>query len=299
MTRELTVLAEGHTFLEGPRWHDGRLYVSDFFAHSVIAFDEAGGCEPVCEVAGMPSGLGFDPGGALLISSMTDRRLLRLLDGELELVADLADRAVGICNDLLADEHGGAYVGNFGWDEGADDRVHPTDLLHVGAGGTVTVAATGVVFPNGMTIAPDGATLLLAETFAARISAFDRAPDGTLSNRRTWASFAAGDGGFETTTAAVASGVPLPDGMALDAEGAVWVGDAAGSGVVRVAEGGEILERVEVGERQTGFAVALGGEDRRTLFICAALPYRTGDPENVHVSRLLSCRVEVPGAGRP
>ncbi|ADB53486.1 SMP-30/gluconolactonase/LRE family protein [Conexibacter woesei] len=297
MTRDVTVLAEGHSFLEGPRWHDGRLYASDFFTRRVLVFGEDGSSETVCSVEGMSSGLGFDPDGALLISSMTDKRVLRLRDGELELVADLADRAGGVCNDLLADERGGAYVGNFGWDVSADDRTQTTDLLYVGADGAVTVAASGVVFPNGMTISPDGATLLLAETFAGRISAFDRAADGTLSNRRFWAEFE--PGGFETTTAACASGVPLPDGMALDADGAVWIGDAAGSGAVRVGEGGEILDRVEVGEGQTAYAVALGGADRRTLFLCAAVPFVEGDPANVHVARLLSCRVEVPGAGRP
>ena len=298
-TRELTVLGEGFSFLEGPRWHDGRLWASDFFTRRVLAFDADGGVETICTLPdSMPSGLGWDPQGRLLVSSMADRRLLRLQDGELVQVADLSGHAPWLCNDMVVDDAGRAYVGNFGWDDEADPTVHPTRLLRVDPDGAVHVAAEDVVFPNGMAISPDGGTLLLSETFAGRISAFDRAPDGTLSNRRTWADFAP-PGGFATTTEACLSGLPLPDGMALDAEGALWIGHAFGDGALRVAEGGEILEVVRVGEGQSVFAVALGGPDRRTLHMCAAKPYGAGDPANVHVARLLSCRVEVPGAGRP
>jgi len=296
--RELTVVGEGFSFLEGPRWHDGRLWASDFFTRRVLAFDEDGGVETICELPdSMPSGLGWDREGRLLISSMLDRRLLRLEDdGTLAEVADLSGMTGWVTNDMVVDDLGGAYVGNFGWND-EDPAVRSTNLVRVEPDGEVRVAAEDVVFPNGAAISPDGGRLLLAETFAGRISAFDRAPDGTLSNRRTWADFH--PGGFPTTTDACASGVPLPDGMALDAEGALWIGNAYGHGAVRVAEGGEVLEVVPVGEDQTAFAVALGGADRRTLYLCAAQPYRVGDPAARHVARLLSCRVDVPGAGRP
>ena len=296
--REVTVVGEGFSFLEGPRWREGRLWASDFFTRRVLAFGEDGAVEEICTLPdSMPSGLGWDPQGRLLVSSMLERRLLRLDDGALTEVADLSAHAPWWTNDVVVDEAGRAYVGNFGWDD-SDPTVRATRLLRVDPDGSVAVAAEDVVFPNGMAIAPDGGTLLLSETFAGRVSAFDRAPDGTLSNRRTWADFAP-QGGFATTTAACAAGVPLPDGMALDAEGALWIGDAHGTGAVRVAEGGEILDVVPAGEGQSVFAVALGGADRRTLYMCAAAPYAEGDPADVHVARLLSCRVEVPGVGRP
>jgi sugar lactone lactonase YvrE len=297
--REVTVVGEGFSFLEGPRWHDGRLWASDFFTGRVLAFDETGGVETICALPdGMPSGLGWDRDGRLLVSSMIDRQLLRLEDdGALTPVADLSGHAAWHCNDIVVDEAGRAYVGNFGFDDAADPTLRSTALLSVAPDGGVGIAADDVVFPNGMAITPDGGTLLLSETFAARITAFDRAPDGTLSNRRAWAEFA--PEGFVTTTEACASGVPLPDGMALDADGAVWIGDAAGTGALRVGAGGEILDAVPAGEGQTVFAVALGGEDRRTLYLCAAAPYGTNDPSRDHVARLLSCRVNAPGVGRP
>jgi sugar lactone lactonase YvrE len=294
---ETTVIGEGFSFLESPRWHDDSLWASDFFSRRVLRFG-AGPPETICSLPdSMPSGLGWDPEGRLLISSMLDRRVLRLSGETLVEVADLSAQAGWHCNDMLVDEAGRAYVGNFGWDDGSDPAVRATDLLRVDPDGSSAVAAAGVVFPNGIAITPDGGTLLLAETFAGRIAAFDRDGDGLLSNRRTWAEFAAG--GFATTTEACAAGVPLPDGMALDAEGALWIGDAAGNGAVRVAEGGEILDRRPVGNGQTAFAVALGGEDRRTLYMCAAAPYGTGNVAEVHEARLLTSPVEVAGVGRP
>lgn len=296
--REVTILREGFSFLEGPRWHEGRLWASDFFTGRVLAFDEDGAAETICTLPdGMPSGLGWDPEGRLLVASMLDRRVLRLEGDELHEVADLSGHAAWHANDMLVDEAGRAYVGNFGFDDAADPTLRPTDLLRVDPDGSVHVAARDVTFPNGMAIAPDGGTLLLAETFAGRISAFDRAPDGTLANQRTWAQFAPRE--LATTVEACASGVPLPDGIALDADGALWIGHAAGAGALRVAEGGEVLETVPAPHGQAVFAVALGGADRRTLFMCAAVPYGQGDPAERHVARLLACRVDVPGAGRP
>jgi sugar lactone lactonase YvrE len=286
-------VAEGHSFLEGPRWHGGRLYASDFFTHRVLAFEADGAAETVCHVPGRPSGLGWMPDGSMLISSMVDRRLLRLVDGELVTVAELRDHAAWHCNDLIVDGQGRAYVGEFGWDEGADPTIQPGRILRVDPGGAVSVAADGLVFPNGMAITPDGRTMLVAETFAARISAFDRDGDGALSGRRTWAAFS--DREFATTVEAIAAGVPLPDGIALDAEGALWVADAVGPAAIRVREGGEIVDAVATGE-QASFAVALGGDDRRTLYVCAAVPYGSGDPSAHYAARLLAAQVEVPGA---
>jgi sugar lactone lactonase YvrE len=288
-------VADGFSFLEGPRWHEGKLYVSDFYTHRVLVFDEDGSYTTLCEVPGRPSGLGFAPDDSLLIVSMTDHKLLRLAGGSLSTVADLSALAPGHCNDLLVDSAGRSYVGNFGWDAAADPTVQPTVLLLVGPDGTVDVAASDLVFPNGAVLTEDGRTMLLSETFASRISAFDVDADGALSNRRTWAAF--GNPG-RTIPDTIASGLPLPDGMALDAEGAVWIGHAAGRGPLRIAEGGEILDEIGTDELSV-YAVALGGSDRRTLFMCASPPLLETDPSTDHRAALYRCRVDVPGAGLP
>lgn len=300
--RPATVLATGYGFLEGPRWRDGRLWASDMLGGRVLAFGEDGSAETVWAQEGwMPSGLGWDPAGRLVVCSMLDRRLVRIEDGEPVAAADLSDCTPWPANDLLLDGDGGAYVGDFGWDVASDPAIAPARLMRVDPDGRARVEVEEVVFPNGMVLADGGRTLLVAETFAARVTAFDRAPDGSLSNRRAWADFAAGEAAparpFATTVEACAAGVPLPDGIALDADGALWIGDAHGAGALRVRAGGEVLDRVEVGEGQTAYAVALGGADGRTLFLCAAVPLGEGDPAEQQAARLLSCRVDVPAAG--
>jgi sugar lactone lactonase YvrE len=252
--------------------------------------------ETVCRVPGQPSGLGWTPDGELLVVSMVDRRLLRLAGERLVEVADLNRFAPWHCNDMVVDEAGRAYVGNFGWDDETDPVIRPTVLLRVDPDGTTVVAAEDLVNPNGMAIAPDGRTLLVNETFAARVTAFDRDGDGTLRNRRTWAAFS--DRPFATVPEALAAGVVLPDGIALDRDGAAWLGDCCGAGAVRVAEGGAVLERVPTGDH-AAFAVALGGHDRRTLFLCTGPPFGADDPRRAHVAQLRRAPVRVPGAGRP
>jgi sugar lactone lactonase YvrE len=294
MTRELKNLASGLRFLEGPRWHEGRLYVSDFYLRRVMAFDEQGRGELICEVPRQPSGLGFDGQGKLLISSMLDRRVVRLGADGLETVADLADLVGGPLNDMLVDGAGRIYVGNFGSDLDAGEPITPTVLVRVDPDGTTTVVADRLTFPNGTPITPDGRTMLVAESFAFRISAFDIDADGGLSNRREWARF--GEPPSQPTLEAVlAPGSVIPDGMVMDAEGAVWVADARGAGALRVRDG-EIVDRVELGA-DTAFACALGGEDGRTLFLCAGPPLGELDPKEHHRASLWSCRVDVPGIG--
>jgi len=291
------VISTGHSFLEGPRWHGGSVYASDFYTHKVLRWDDSGRPAVVCRVAGQPSGLGWTPAGDLLVVSMTDRRLLRLgAAGGLRELADLSAYAPWHCNDMVVDDTGLAYVGNFGWDDDTEDRISPTVLLLVDGDGEVAVAAEGLINPNGMAITPDGSTLLVSETFAARITAFERRADGSLGGRRVWAQF--GDGEFATVGEALASGAILPDGIALDREGALWVGDCRGTGATRVAEGGEVLEFVSTGEWAT-FAVALGGLDRRGLILCTAAPYGTSDPSRSRDAALCRYRVDIPGAGLP
>jgi sugar lactone lactonase YvrE len=293
-SRAVRMIADGFSFLEGPRWHDGRLFASDFYTRRVLAFDADGTANVVCEVPGQPSGLGFAPDGSMLIVSMTDRRLLRLAGGRLEVVADLSALAAFHANDMLVDDTGRAYIGNFGWNATADSPIRSACLILVDAQGRASVAADDLVFPNGVVVADAGRTLLVCETFAGRIAAFERAADGSLSRRSTWASFT--DASFGNIAAAVASRRPLPDGMAIDAQGAVWIGDAAGNGPLRVAKGGRILERIDTGGLAV-FAVALGGPQGRTLFMCASPPLLSNDPATDHRACLLACEVDVPAAG--
>ncbi len=294
--RRATVVASGFSFLEGPRWHDGRLYVSDFYTHRVLAIDERGSVSPICEIPGQPSGLGFAPDGSLLVVSMKDRRLLRLRGSRTEEVADLSGLTDSLCNDMLVDPSGYAYVGNFGWDAAPDAPVRTTSLFGVDASGAARRVADDLIFPNGMALTPDGRTLLVAETFASRITAFDVSAPGVLENRRVWASFAPSP--HATVREAVNRAVPLPDGIALDADGALWIGDAAGQAALRIGAGGTVLERIDTSPLAV-FAVALGGADRRTLYMCASPPLLSNDPAVEHQAVLLACRVDVPGAGLP
>jgi sugar lactone lactonase YvrE len=298
INREPITMSSGHGFIEGVRWHDGDAYASDFFKKKVYrwAGGQAGEGEVVCEVEGQPSGLGWTLDGDLLVVSMIDRRLLRLDGDELVEVAKLGDRATWHSNDLVVDAEGRAYVGNFGWDESTDPVIKSTVLQRVDPDGSVTVVAEDMVCPNGMAISPDGGTLFVNETFSAQVTAFDIAADGSLSNRRAWAKFS--DETFETVPDAIGAGVLLPDGLALDAEGAIWLADCHGSGATRVAEGGEVLDFVSTAPHAT-FSVGLSREPEPTLFMGTTFPYGAGDPRVQHESQMRRCAVAVPGAGYP
>ncbi|MCZ7531583.1 MAG: SMP-30/gluconolactonase/LRE family protein [Acidimicrobiia bacterium] len=280
----LRIVVDGLTFAEGPRWHDGRLWFSDFYTHHVLCCDADGSnLEMVCEVPGQPSGLGWLPDDRLLIVSMTDRRLLRLApDRSLIEVADLSDLATWHCNDMVVDAHGNAFVGHFGFDLEAEP-VEPVmaSLARVSIDGEVGVAADEMAFPNGSVITPDGTTLIVAETVASKITAFDLAADGTLSNRRVWAE------------------VPgtYPDGICLDAEGAVWFADALGAACIRVFEGGRVTERIEPG--RGCFACMLGGSDRRTLYLMLAESAQSAVVTERHDAQIAAVEVDVPGTGLP
>jgi sugar lactone lactonase YvrE len=290
----LELIADGCSFLEGPRWHRGALFVSDFYTHEVLRFD-SDGRHVVCEVAAQPSGLGFTPDGRLLIVSMLDRRLLRLDAGGLTEVASFAELAPGPANDMVVDAEGRAYIGNFGVPPGGDLAF--TSLIRVDPDGTARVVASQLGFPNGTVLTPDGRRLLLAETFMGRISAFDVDANGGLGGRRTWAQFGMAPDYLDEERA-TRELVMLPDGLALDAEGMLWVADAKGHGASRVRQGGEVVDFVDT-EDLSVYAVALGGADRRTLYLCCAPPHRTFEPSASRRSVLLACQVPVPGAGTP
>jgi sugar lactone lactonase YvrE len=297
MAREPTVVLDGMSYLECPRWHDGRIWVADFYRHEVLSAQEDGTDLRVeATVPQQPSGLGWLPDGRMLVVSMRDRRLLRREDdGALVVHADLSGHVDGHPNDMVVDAQGRAYVGNFGFDLMAGAPVSPTHLLRVDPDGTVTRVAEDLWFPNGTVITDDG-VLLVDETFGNRVSAFDIAADGSLVNPRVWASF--GPLPSETDLAAVLPQlVVAPDGCCLDAEGALWIADGSHGRVVRVRAGGDIVQEIAPG---TGtFACMLGGSDGRTLFICAAPDFDEHARSAAREGQLLAVRVEVPRAGRP
>ena len=274
-------LLDGLAFPEGPRWHRGRLWFSDFYSHRVIAVDPAGEAETVCEVPNQPSGLGWLPDGSLLVVSMRDQSLLRMADGALAPYADLSGHARYWCNDMVVDATGRAWVGNFGFNRHEGEKPRSTALVRVDPDRSCHIAARGLWFPNGSAITPDGRTLIVAETRARRLSAFEIGGDGRLANRRIFA---------ETATM-------YPDGICLDAEGAVWVADPHNREVVRFRDGGAVAGRIRL-EGRGPYACMLGGDDRRTLYLCTC---SGSGPEiaRARSGRIEALRVEVPGAGLP
>ena len=290
-----TVLRNGLFFGEGPRWHEGRLWYSDFYDHAVHAIDLDGNDERMLEVESQPSGLGWLPNGDLLVTSMLDRKLMRWDGVSLTVHADLGNHFTWHANDLLVDATGGAYIGNFGFDldvfleengvEGifADPDSLATVMCRVDPNGEVTVAANEMIFPNGMVITPDGKTMIVAETLALRLTAFDIAADGTLSNRRVWAD--------------LSSELAAPDGICLDAEGAVWIATALTPRLLRVGEGGVILD--EIATTMNTYACMLGGPEGKHLF---AMTAPSSDARVASASRngaIEVVEVSVPHAGRP
>ncbi|MCF6744469.1 SMP-30/gluconolactonase/LRE family protein [Blastococcus sp. KM273128] len=271
-----TVLADDLGFPEAPRWHGGRLWFSDFHDRVVRRMPAAGGPEVVLELDDSPSGLGWLPDGDLLVVSMVRRALLRVGERGTRVHADLSAATRFRANDLVVDTAGRAYVSSFGFDLESGAEPVATDLVRVDPDGSVSVAAPDVVFPNGMVLGPDGRTLVVAETYGARLTAFDVAADGSLSGRRVFAEL---------------PGV-APDGICLDAEGQVWVATARTPEVLRVRDGGEVTARVAVGSGSLSYACALGGDDGRTLFVCTAPSWRPGP----RAGRIEAAQVEVPAA---
>jgi sugar lactone lactonase YvrE len=293
-----TLLLDRLAFPEGPRWHDGWLWFSDVTNRRVerVAFD--GHREVVASFDDRPSGLGFLPDGALLVVAMTQRRLLRVVDGTVEPYADLRDFGGDFANDMVVDGDGRAYVGlrSAQLRPGLpvpEPRDAPDAVVVVGPTRHAELAATQLVAPNGTVITADGRTLVIAETYAHRLTAYDRGADGSLSKRRVFAQL---DGVY-------------PDGICLDDAGAVWIGSPYSDEFVRVREGGEITDRVPV---PGGVACALGGDDRRTLFLLAVDPTALPKPGSsvagtpvLHGNasfdggRILAMPVERGGAGWP
>jgi sugar lactone lactonase YvrE len=291
------VLISGLSFTECPRWHDGRLYFSDFYTQRVLAVALDGTVEKIATVPGRPSGLGFLPDGRMLIVSMLDRKIMRReLDSSLVEHADLSSLAPWHLNDMLVDARGRAWVGNFGFDLMGGAKVTATNLISVDGDGSAKVAAVGLGFPNGMVLTPDGSTLIVAETLMNRLSAFDVAA-GVLGERWTWAAFGAPP--ISEGTAEVLGQVDVaPDGICLDAEGAIWVADAMHGRLIRVAKGGDILEELKI-DGLGVFACMLGGDNGRTLFACVAPTFNEVEASRNHRAAIWMTDVDVPKAGLP
>ena len=290
MERKLETLMKGLTFGEGPRWHENKFYFSDFYSHKVYSLDLSGKHEVIVEIPNQPSGLGWTPDGTMLIVSMKDRKLMSFKDGLLTERADLTELSGFHCNDMVVDIDGNAFIGNFGFNTYDGEEIKPTNLILVRPGEEPVLAADNLFFPNGTVITPDNKTLIVGETYAARLTAFDKSEDGSLGNRRIWA---------DLKVNAEEGTVPLPDGMCIDEEGAIWVASPSTAEVIRVHEGGMISERIPV--QTNAFACMLGGEDRRTLFICTSNGSGV-DPEAAlreKSGKIEITQVDVPGCGKP
>jgi sugar lactone lactonase YvrE len=290
----METLATGLRMGESPRWHDGRLWLCDWLAGEVLSFAADGSRRTEARVEGLPFSIDWLPDGRLLV---TGESLLRQEpDGSFSPYADLGDVAAHNWNEIVVDHQRGTVYVN-----GADTAKligpghvpEPGIIALVAEDGTARKVATDIDFPNGMVITPDGSSLIVAESMAGRLSAFDIEADGSLSNRRVWADNVA------------------PDGICIDAEGAIWCGGAdvrsmsgrasdPGGAAVRVREGGEILDRVEFD--RPGFSYALGGPELRTLFVVGQ-EWRGFDQVDALIAdrtgHVLCVDVSVPAAGRP
>ncbi|HEX6424537.1 MAG TPA: SMP-30/gluconolactonase/LRE family protein [Acidimicrobiales bacterium] len=283
MDPQPTTLMTGLAMGESPRWHDDRLWLADWGAQQVVAVDPDGTSEVVFDVPSAPCSIDWLPDGRLLAVSGGEGRLLRREpDGSLVVHTELAALSAYAWNEIVVDRLGNAYVNTIGFDFATGQDAASGSVALVQPDGSARTVADGVSFPNGMAITPEGTTLIMAESYANRLTAFDVDPDRGLSNRRVWADL--GDG--------------YPDGICLDAEGAVWYADVPNRRCVRVREGGEVLQTVVLD--RGCFACMLGGPDGTTLFVVAA---EWSGPEGMAGAepsgRVVTVEAPAPHAGRP
>jgi sugar lactone lactonase YvrE len=277
---ELRTLMTGLVVGESPRWHEGRLWFSHWGAREIVAGDLEGHREVIAKgptLAGYS--IGWLPDGRLLVTGQ--ELLRRQADGSLVTHADVSGLSSYGWNEIVVDGRGNIYVNSVGFKFG-EEEFRPGIIALVTPDGSARQVADGVAFPNGMVVTPDNQTLIVAESFAGKLTAFDIAADGSLSNRRVWAD---GLG---------------PDGICMDGEGAIWVGTACPGAVVRIGEGGQVLQRIELD--RACFACMLGGEDGRTLFMMVAEWWgveRMGELFHAHTGQVLTARAPAPHAGWP
>ncbi len=282
MSGPLRIVLDGLAFPEGPRWRDGELWFSDMHAHEIVAMKPDGTRRTILSHTCAVSGLGWLPDGRLLFVSMDDRKVMRQeRDGAIVTHADLSAIATWHCNDMVVDREGRAYVGNFGF------SLHPpadpvaAKLALVTPDGAVSVAADDLLFPNGAVITPDGKTLIVGESFGRKLTAFSIGANGALSNRRV----------FADTAPAV------PDGICLDAEGAIWIASPTTNEIVRFKEGGAVTHRIATG--RMAIACMLGGGDRNTLYVLTSESTDPDECRRFKSARIEAVAMDVPGAGLP
>jgi sugar lactone lactonase YvrE len=278
------ILMTGLAFGESPRWHEGRLWFSNWGAQEVVAVDADGNSEVVVRVpTTIPFSIDWLPGGPMLIISGPEGLLLRMEpDGSLVTHADLTDLSTKGWNEIVIDGRGNAYINGGGFDLRAGEEFAPGIVALLTPDGSARQVADGIAFPNGMAVTPDNSTLIVAESYAKRLTAFDIAGDGSLSNRSVWADL--GDG--------------VPDGICIDADGAVWYADVPNKRCVHVHEGGEVLQKIELD--RGCFACMLGGADEKTLFMVAAEwhgPAKMTDAPRT--GQVLTASAAAPRAGWP
>jgi sugar lactone lactonase YvrE len=287
----MATINEGHrtvrsglAFGEGPRWHDGALYLSDMHSHQVLRIDQDDSVEVIAQHDSPVSGLGWLPDGSLLVVAM-EGEVLRSGPEGVSRHADLRPLAQFGVNDMIVHPQGWAYVGQFGYNREGGARPVPAALLRVGVDGTVAVAADDLMVANGMIISPDGQTLLVAESAGRRITSFTIDAKGELLARNVWAELPEG---------------LYPDGMCMDSQGAVWVACPMAGRFVRTLAGGEITDEVVVEPERHAIACVLGGSDRRTLYLLTAATLGDAEQSRSLSSGRLECvKVSVPGAGLP
>ncbi|KHK59078.1 gluconolactonase [Burkholderia sp. A9] len=275
-TYQPSLLAEDFIFLEAPRWHDDRLWISDVFDHAVYALGLDGTRERICDVPHRPSGLGFLPDGTPIVVSSKDRRLMKIVGHSIVEYADLSGIAAGDVNDFVIDRHGRIYVGNFGYDYDAGEPKALTALHRVDRDGAISVAATELEFPNGAVITNDGKTLIVAETWLRRLTAFDIDDSGHLVNRRVYADL----------------GEREPDGICADAAGAVWAACFNTGEILRVLDGGAITDAISFDGRAV--SCTLGGADGRQLFCTVYRGTLDELSARKRKAAVLTVRVDVP-----
>ncbi|XZE22354.1 SMP-30/gluconolactonase/LRE family protein [Pirellulaceae bacterium SH449] len=283
--RLLTDSTAGLKFTESPRWYNNKMWFIDIHDKRIKTVDLSGAVETAVDLPFIPNGFGLTPEGVIVVGDAFERKIYRVEDGSLDLLADISDMTVFCLSDGIVDSRGRLYVGDIGYNfvDPAAKPVATCVLVLVGTDGKATVVAKDLCFPNGIVITPDERTLIVGETIGNRLSAFDINEDGSLSNRRVWAQLPSSIG---------------PDGICLDAEGGIWCANPEGQdSVVRVCEGGVVTDRIKVDTH--AYAVMLGGPERKHLFICTSASH---DPAEIHRNPSASfhvVEVNIPGVGAP
>lgn len=301
----LVKVAEGFHFLEGPRWHENKLWFSDMHGYKVYNMDTSGNISTIAEIPEQPSGLGWLPDGSLIIVSMLDRRLMKLKNGELSIHADMSQLTPFQCNDMVISKDGTAYVGNFGT-ESVESKINKTCLISVSVEGEAKICTYGLLFPNGTVISSDGKELIVGETFGGNLTSFEINESGELANRAIWARVMPLH--FKIITSIIrflniplkesnSTPFPVPDGICLDSDNGIWIASPTTSEVIRYKKGGKITDRIVT--PQPAYACMLGGENGKELFILTAGSSNPQFCKENKTGEIYKIGVEYEGSGKP